>query len=389
MAELPRGYRANRLAVLTGTHFVNDFYQGATSAIIALLALSNGYSYMAVTGLLLAVTASSSVVQPLLGFLADRFQTRWMMPAGIVTCGLGTGLLGIADGYWPTCAAAVVAGLGIAAYHPEAARAVRDTGGESATAMSWFALGGNVGFTLGPLAASPFLVWRGLDASPWLALPAFVTAVAGIWALRAHTAVRQQDRIRPAKQTGRDGWKAFGWLTISISARSAVIVGVASFVPLLFVRQFHVTPLIGSGALGLFFAAGLVGTLAGGRLADRRGATFPLWLGYTATGLGLLALALASDVWIAWAAVLVLGVGSYLPFGVNVTLGQRYLSNRTATASGVTLGLAVSVGGFVAPVFGMIADRAGLTTTLLAMVLMPVIAFVATTRLPATTKSAG
>lgn len=380
--------RVRRLAVLTGTHIVNDFYQGATSAIIALLAVRHGYSYVGVTGLLLAVTASSSIVQPILGLLADRHRTPWMMSAGVLTSGVGCALLGITEGYWLSCAAAVVAGLGIAAYHPESARAVREVGGDSATAMSWFALGGNVGYTLGPLAASPLLLWLGLGASPWLVIPAVGAAIAGGLAMRRRSEWADRERARSNAASARDNWRAFGWLTLSISARSAVIVGVASFLPLLFIREFGVTQQMGSNSLALFFAAGLIGTLVGGHVADRWGETLPLWFGYAATSTALVVLALTPLPWIAWIAVAILGVGSYLPFGVNVTLGQRYLPGRAATASGVTLGLAVSVGGFLAPVFGLIADGAGLHMALLTLAVMPIIAMVAVHRLPAVSNEA-
>jgi FSR family fosmidomycin resistance protein-like MFS transporter len=64
----------------------------------------------------------------------------------------------------------------------------------------------------------------------------------------------------------------------------------------------------------------------------------------------------------------------YLPTSLMVVMGQEYLPGRVGTASGVTLGLAVSVGGVVTPALGFVADQAGLRTALLLLVVVPVIA---------------
>lgn len=68
------------------------------------------------------------------------------------------------------------------------------------------------------------------------------------------------------------------------------------------------------------------------------------------------------------------GLSMFLPFAPQVTLAQDYLPNRPGTASGVTLGLAMSVGGLLSPLFGMLADARGLTTTLTGMLVVLVAA---------------
>jgi FSR family fosmidomycin resistance protein-like MFS transporter len=66
---------------------------------------------------------------------------------------------------------------------------------------------------------------------------------------------------------------------------------------------------------------------------------------------------------------------------VQVTLGQDYLPNRIGTASGVTLGLAVSAGGLATPLFGLLADSHGLPVTLAALACFPALSFVLASRL--------
>ena len=65
----------------------------------------------------------------------------------------------------------------------------------------------------------------------------------------------------------------------------------------------------------------------------------------------------------------------YVPFSLFVTLGQDYLPNRIGTASGVTLGLAVSVGGIAAPAIGAIADATTLQTALAVLIVLPAVSW--------------
>jgi MFS transporter, FSR family, fosmidomycin resistance protein len=64
-----------------------------------------------------------------------------------------------------------------------------------------------------------------------------------------------------------------------------------------------------------------------------------------------------------------------LPSAVQVTLGQDYLPNRIGTASGVTLGLAISIGGLAAPLFGFVADKYGLAVSLAVLACLPALSF--------------
>ena len=118
----------------------------------------------------------------------------------------------------------------------------------------------------------------------------------------------------------------------------------------------------------------MVGTLGGGWLADRLRRVGVLRLGYGVSALALALLVAAPDVAVLFVAALVLGIMLFAPFAVQVTLGQDFLPNRIGVASAVTLGLAVSVGGLTTPLFGLLADRSGLTTALAAIAVIPAVA---------------
>ncbi|WP_263553139.1 MFS transporter [Geodermatophilus sp. YIM 151500] len=368
--------------MLTASHVVDDLYQGAVPALLPFLVLERGYSYAAATGITLAATVLSSVVQPAFGVLADRRPLPWLTPLGLLVAGVGIGLAGVAEPYWWTWAAVALSGLGVAAYHPAAARATRAAAGPSAQGMSWFALGGNIGFALGPVLVTPVLLAQGVAGTPWLALPALAMA-AFLLGLQRRRRTRSADR-RTAGGTGTavDDWRAFGWLTTLVVIRSVLFFGTLSLLALFVIDRFDATTAAGSAALTTFLAVGAGGTLAGGWLADRYGRLVAVRLGYAVTlpALGLLVAAPGYPV--AVAAAVLLGLGLYLPFSVQTTLGQEYLPNRIGTASGVTLGLAVSAGGVVTPLLGAVGDAADLGWAFAALLPLPLAALLISRRLP-------
>jgi FSR family fosmidomycin resistance protein-like MFS transporter len=372
-----------RLMVMTAGHAVNDVYQGAVPALLVFLVADRQYSYTAAAGITLAATLLSSVAQPVFGVLTDRRGLGWLVPAGMATAGIGVGLSSLGGSYGWTWAAIALSGLGVAAYHPAASRAVRAAAGGSAAGMSYFAVGGNIGFALGPLLVTTVLATGGLAATPLLALPALLGATVIAIVLRPDPGEPgRAHSMQPATPDRPDDWCAFGWLTTVVVCRSITFFGLSSLLALHLTRQYGASNAASNSALTVLFAAGALGTLAGGRLADRYGRLPTVRIGYLLTLPGLALLVTAPSVSAAYAAVVVLGVGLYLPFSVHVTLGQEYLPARVGTASGVTLGLAVSVGGILAPLWGTLADQAGLRTALTALLVFPAASLLLSLRLP-------
>jgi FSR family fosmidomycin resistance protein-like MFS transporter len=374
---------SKELGLLAGSHAIDDFYQGAVPALVALLVASRSYGYAAASGITLAATLLSSIVQPVFGVLTDRRELRWLVPVGMGTAGIGIGLCGLVDSYAWTWGCVALSGLGVAAYHPQASRAAGRASAGSATGMSWFTLGGNLGYAMGPAVTAPLLVAAGLTGTPLLAVPAVAYAglLLGRLRRRSGAAVTVQTAPTPV---GQDSWRSFAWLTAVVSVRSIFFFGVSSFLALFVLRQLHTSESTGAAALTVLFVAGVGGTLLGGRLADTVGRVTAMQLGYLLSVPGLLTLLLAPGLTVAMVGVALLGLAIYLPVSVQVTLGQEYLPNRIGTASGVTLGLAVSAGGVAAPLFGLFADAHGLTPTLWLLLALPVVALVLTRRLPET-----
>ena len=143
-------------------------------------------SYAAAAGLVLAQTLFSSVAQPLFGLLADRRPSPWLFRSGLSFAGLGVALTGLTHTYGLIFAAIAASGMGISAFHPEAARRVRYLGGaRAATSMSLFTVGGMAGFAAGPLLITPTLIAFGTRGAVLLAVPVVIMSLAVTCSCRA------------------------------------------------------------------------------------------------------------------------------------------------------------------------------------------------------------
>jgi MFS transporter, FSR family, fosmidomycin resistance protein len=373
------------LALLGLCHAFDDISQGALPAMLPFFIAAHDLSYSAAAGLVMAVTVSSSVLQPLLGQFSDRHSAPWLMPTGLFLAGAGIALASLMPSYLLIALAFGLMGIGVAAFHPEAARfANRAAGSRKATGMSVFSLGGNIGFAVGPLMATPLMLAFGLHGGILLALPA--TVMAGIIATQMPrlSAKPKSGAIshKTAGCAGVDAWGPFLRLTGTVISRSILFFGMNTFIPLYWRDDLRQSPEAAGMALTILFATGAVGTLLGGWLADRYGRKRVVVVSMTAAFLLMAVFVSIQDPTLAMLMLMPIGLAVFAPSSVMVVMGQGYLPNRIGTASGVTMGLAVSVGGMVAPLLGRVADDSGIQMVLTLLVFVPLVAAAFAVTLP-------
>jgi FSR family fosmidomycin resistance protein-like MFS transporter len=370
------------MAVLAGGHALADTCQGAVPAMLPFLIAERGYSYAAASALVLAATISSSVIQPIFGFYADRRSLAWLMPGGLLVASIGVGLAGVAESYALTVLAIVLSGLGVAAFHPEGSRFANYVSGRKrASGMSLFALGGNAGWALGPILVTPLLVAFGPPGSLFLIVPGALVASVVAFEMPRLVRFRPQRHGDGAKPHGEDRWRPFALLGGITVARTFVYFGLLTFIPLYYVSELGTSEAAGTTALALMLIGGAVGTAFGGPLADRFGRRRLMLCSLVIQPFLILAFH-AADQGLATALLIPTGAVTIATFSVTVVMGQEYLPNRIGVASGVTLGLAIGLGGVGASLLGLVADRWGLDTTLYVITALPLIGLALATFLP-------
>ena len=372
--------RNKLIILLSAGHACVDVYQGAVAALVPFFVAERAYTFAAVSGVVLAASLLSSVAQPLFGALTDRWSLPWLLPVSTIVGGLGIALSGITGSYPLTLVFVAVSGIGVAAYHPESARLARIAGRGSHSAMSWFALGGNIGFALAPLLVAAVVATGGLRLSPLLMVPAIAGSALCLPVLRAlsrtaHTGSRTE------AAPGADDRKSFLKLSLAVVCRSIVFVGLSAFISLYAQQRTASGVAAGTVALFVLYLGGAMGTVLGGRLADRWQRVRVVRWSYLLT-VG----AVAGVVFVPGPAfyvfVALTSVGLYVPFSLQVTLAQDYLPSRVGTASGITLGLTVSIGGLASPLIGGLADATSLRWALVPLIALPALSWLLFRALP-------
>lgn len=368
---------------LAGGHFMIDATVGAVPALLPVFTAMFGLSDLAASMILATSLLVSSATQPLFGIVADRRATPAFLWGGVAVASVGLALAGLAGGYAGILACVAGSGLGVAAFHPEAARvANRISAGRPATGLAWFMVGGNAGFAAGPLVvalAIPFL-----DARATLAFLVPGLAVA-LWLRRSRAAltvpVPAADPAAapppPAQVAG------ISLLLVVTSLRTWAQFGLLALFPLMLVDDRAFSDQQAGLAVFAFSAAGVVGTVAGAMFADRAGGRRLLvWTLPVATP--LTAVALATEGWVSMLAFTLVGFVLLSSFSVTVMMGQEYLPGRLALAAGLMIGFGAI--GSAAPglaLFGAIADLAGRETALWCIAILPAVAGALALLLPA------
>jgi len=370
------------LALLSTGHMVVDISQGALPALLPFLRESFSLSYTGAAAIMLVASVTSSVIQPVFGYLADRVTWRWLLPLSVFVSGLGVALTGVAPSYAVLLALVTLSGLGIAAYHPEGYRTASHVAGAGkATGLSFFSVGGNVGIALGPVLVTLLVTSFGMPGSLGLLAPSLLMTAVLARALPRLAAPGHARRALGEASGSRPMITAMALLILIVTLRSWTQLGLTTFVPFFYLDVLDGDPRMVGPILFVFLGAGAVGTLVGGRLADRWGprqvilyaflSATPLIAGFLLTR-GLLALALLA------------GAGFMLvsTFTVSVVLAQAYLPRNLGMAAGLIVGFAIGTGGIGVAGLGWVADRWGLFTALGVTAGMPLFGFLAACLLP-------
>ncbi|HBV98660.1 MAG TPA: MFS transporter [Desulfotomaculum sp.] len=322
--------------------------------------------------LISAFTITSSLLQPVSGYLVDQKNQRWMVYAGTLWMAVLLSLVGVLKSYPLMVLTVTLAGLGTAAFHPQASAMVTAvSGNRKGFFQALFVAAGNVGWALTPLMVVPFVEARGLEMTPIFVLPGVAVAVL-LW----FTAPRVPSGSRPAPPplwpALRSSWTELARVVSVVAFRSLAYFGLVTFLPL-YLQSQNVSLLTGSRLLFLMLFAGAVGGLAGGFISDLWGrkvvivvsllAASPLFYLFLGTGgpLSYLLLGLA-------------GACLLASFSVTIVVAQEVITKNAAMASGLMLGFGIGVGGLGVGLVGLLAERMGIVYAIHLLIWLPLVA---------------
>ncbi len=344
---------------LAAAHLINDSYALILAALLPLLIPALDISLTAAGVAVGVYQVTSSLAQPVLGHLADRYPLRWMGWLGLVATAVGAGGLGYAPNYWVLLLLLVVGALGTSAFHPVATATISDiAGARRGQMMSLYITAGNLGLAVGPAALRLGLPSWGPAISLPLAVPCLLIALAVFLIVPARRVSQRRSESFGALLSKHRGILA-RLLGIS-TLRSWANVGLGTFLPLLMVERGYPVE-DGATALAVLLFFGGVGGLVAGFVADRFGRDTVIvgslllsppcgWLMLHGPG---------PSIWIGAALVGLTLTGSMVALTVR---GQELMPGSVAMVSGLMLGFAVGMGGLAVAPMAALAEQVGIGT---------------------------
>jgi len=366
----PRTAEETTFAILFAVsfcHLLNDMMQALLPAIYPTLKAAYHLNFTQIGLITLAFQLTASLLQPAVGFYADKRPMPFSLPGGMVFTLVGLLLLSVAHSYALILVSAATIGLGSSVFHPESSRVARmASGGRHGLAQAMFQTGGSIGSALGPLTAAVIVLAYGQASVAWYSavalLAIFVLWNVGVW-YKAHGLRRIKSAHHHHKTAGLTQRRIVASIVILlllVFSKFFYLAGITSYYTFYLIQQFHVSIKNAQLHLFVFSAAIAVGTFAGGPLGDRFGRKYVIWFSI----LGALPFTLMlpyADLF--WTGVLSVVVGLIISsaFSAIVVFGQELVPGKVGMISGLFFGFSFGMGGLGAAALGRLADMTSIT----------------------------
>lgn len=363
-------------------HFCVDLYQGGLGALLPVLQNHFGLSFTQAGFLGGALACSSSLVQPLYGYLSDRFNWRLLSALGpVIAAGFMSSLIW-SHGFGGLLLMVTAAGVGVAALHPQAAaNAVVEITSNRGRAMSFFLFAGTLGLASGPVFFAVLLNHGGLSFARAGVVPGGIVSLLLLVLLKPPR-TRPQPRASFDWAAFRMVWKPMTILFLMVLIRSMVQVTFAQFLPLYLRDAKHYTLSQASLSLSLYLVAGAIGGLAGGSLADRIGERLVILISMIGSVPFFVLFLLASGAW-SIAGLFLGGLVLLFTMPVNIIMAQRLAPTQAGTVSALMMGFAWGSAGLIfIPLTGWIADTWSMQWAFAVLIAFPALGFLLGLKLP-------
>jgi FSR family fosmidomycin resistance protein-like MFS transporter len=369
------------LAAISFCHLLNDMMQSLLPALYPMIKSSYRLSFGQIGLLTFTFQFTASLLQPLVGALADKSPRPYSLAIGMGFSLLGLLLLAFAASYTLLLVAAALIGTGSSVFHPESSRVARmASGGRHGFAQSVFQVGGNLGTSAGPLLAAFIVLPHGQSSVAWFSgaalLGMFLLVNVGHW-YKTHGVARLASagsarRGAPRRHVAL----ALIVLLMLVFSKYVYLASIGSYYTFYLIERFHLSVRSAQLHLFLFLASAAIGGMVGGPLGDRLGSKYIIW----ASILGVLPFTLLlPHANLFWTSVLTVPIGLILAsaFPAIVVYAQDLLPGRTGTVAGLFFGLAFGMASVGAAVLGKLADHVGIEVIYQICAFLPLIGLLA------------
>jgi FSR family fosmidomycin resistance protein-like MFS transporter len=364
-------------------HFTGDLYASFISPLLPVFAEVFSLSMTQVGLLAGANRFLMFIVQPIAGYLADHYHTRFFILGGPILSLIFIPLVGVAPSFLILILFVCIGSAGQAMFHPPVAGMISTYAGRHFSfCMSIFNMGGTLAFGVGPLVITALVRAYGLKGTLFsmvIGLPLLVVMFKMVPRPESE-GLASQGFFGSLREALGAAWKSIALLWVLMVLRAFVSQAFITFFPILYSQAGY--SLISIGAVvSLFTLAGSVSGMVAGSLADRTRYRPIFVLSHLLTIPGLL-LALYVRGWWIMPCAFVAGFFSMATLPLGVALGQQLAPRGRSMVSSLMMGLALGVGGIMSPVLGKLADMFSIQAVLAWLPVVPFFTMLLSFRLP-------
>lgn len=373
-----RGVRSGLAIALTVAvlHGLNDAYAAFLHPLLPRIMDRLGLSIALAATLAMTLSLAASLVQPVMGWLADRYGRRLFVVLGPAISGIFLSLIGVAPTFALLLVCLALGGLGSAAFHPPgASMAARVAEGKGSGArFSVFSFGGAAGYAVGPLAAVGLVAAVGLERL-WIAMVPVLLIAAAAWTVLPAGRSERATAQPPKPATVLRMLRGPLGLIFGISAIGAFLQRVFLTMQPIIVHEAGGSETLGAVSLSVYLGGQAIGTLASGMLTDRMDRrTLLIGLSLAAVPAHLVAFSMPAGAAMALVVTAIAGSLNMALLPPIVVMAQEAVPSGAAFTSGIVMGLAWATGSIGVLGTGLLGDLAGAQTAALASVPLMLVA---------------
>lgn len=371
------------LFAISFAHLLNDMMQSIIPSIYPIIKNQYGFTFGQIGIITLVFQMTSSLLQPLVGRVADRHPMPYALSSGMVFTLIGIILLSVANKYAFIILAVGVIGMGSSIFHPEASRIAQLAGGrKKGLAQSIFQVGGNGGSAIGPLLAAIIVIPYGQRSIIWFAIAAFVAGITllpvGKWYKSVlHRPASRKMIVSPAIKDlsrSRINW-AIAILCVLTFSKYFYMASMTSYFTFFLIDKFGVDIKVSQLCLFAFMAAVAIGTILGGSIGDRYGRKYVIWGSILGAAPFTLVLPYVNFTLTIILAVII-GLVISSAFSAILVYATELKPDKVGMMAGLFFGLNFGLGGIGSAFFGWLADKTSIEFIFQISTLLPLLGVV-------------
>ncbi len=367
----------NKKAVvwLTIGHGMADSYSGFINPILPFIVANIGATLTAATCAMSASQLFSSMMQPVFGFIADKWQKRFFIFWGTILASVFFSLTGFVHNIWQLALCLIIGGVGVGFYHPQATGfVVRYSGKKLSEYMSIFIAAGTIGYSIGPIISSTITQFFGVTKLPFSAVWGLLFAMLVFVCVPKIDAKNFVKNEKSFKTTITDIFKnKTVRILIMVSALKSLVTSSFSILMPFYWKELGYSAFQIGFAVFLFLTVGAFGTYISNKyekIIGYKNVFYTSLIVPFILTIVFVSLIKQSPV-LSFILFILTGFVTMLSVSINMVMAQKTMPEYKSMISGFIGGFSWGIVGVFLPLIGFVAQHTGIIKTLVLISFIP------------------